>query len=311
LDRTELSLDRDGDGVIDIDDNCPETPNADQANQDGDELGDACDPCKSSPPTGDEDRDAVDDACDRCPGSPDQDDEDGDGLPDGCDVCPAIVDPLQLDTVGDGTGDACSDGVIPQQRRFFDNFDRDPNYSWHPVGGSPSWIAGMGAIHAVLPASTLMTPHPRTASELYAVHLVRQSQREWVVETAFDLPTAPEDGDTIGVRLVDDRFGSWACLLERDLDGWRVKAETVDAQRSITRSLTPLPTAPPPGVPVRLRVWNDLDDSGFRVVFNFHCAIAGEVAINGDELAPIDRSIRLETSSLTAFHYVDVFSNQK
>src|SRR5262249_12958672 len=36
--------DADSDGVPDAGDNCPSTPNADQANADGDSLGDACDP---------------------------------------------------------------------------------------------------------------------------------------------------------------------------------------------------------------------------------------------------------------------------
>jgi hypothetical protein len=49
--------DRDGDGVVE--DNCPETPNASQANLDGDTRGDACDP-----------------------------DDDGDGVPDAEDVDP-------------------------------------------------------------------------------------------------------------------------------------------------------------------------------------------------------------------------------
>jgi hypothetical protein len=36
-------VDRDADGVADADDNCPTAPNADQANLDGDRLGEACD----------------------------------------------------------------------------------------------------------------------------------------------------------------------------------------------------------------------------------------------------------------------------
>ena len=36
-------VDSDGDGIFDADDNCPNTPNADQADADGDGLGDVCD----------------------------------------------------------------------------------------------------------------------------------------------------------------------------------------------------------------------------------------------------------------------------
>jgi len=37
--------DRDEDGIYDIDDNCPDTPNSDQADADGDGIGCACDNC--------------------------------------------------------------------------------------------------------------------------------------------------------------------------------------------------------------------------------------------------------------------------
>jgi len=36
--------DSDGDGALDLDDNCPQTPNADQSDLDGDFVGDVCDP---------------------------------------------------------------------------------------------------------------------------------------------------------------------------------------------------------------------------------------------------------------------------
>jgi hypothetical protein len=43
--KIQLSLisDLDGDGVLDLNDNCPYTKNPSQANQDGDDLGDLCD----------------------------------------------------------------------------------------------------------------------------------------------------------------------------------------------------------------------------------------------------------------------------
>lgn len=59
-------LDTDGDGVWDEVDNCPTTPNPDQADADGDGVGDACDNCVTTP-------------------NPDQADADGDGIGDVCD----------------------------------------------------------------------------------------------------------------------------------------------------------------------------------------------------------------------------------
>lgn len=55
-------LDSDGDGVVDDDDNCDLVANASQADGDGDGLGDACD--------ADDDDDGVSDGSDRCAGTP-------------------------------------------------------------------------------------------------------------------------------------------------------------------------------------------------------------------------------------------------
>jgi hypothetical protein len=66
------ATDRDGDGVADLTDNCPDVANATQDNEDGDRFGDVCDPC---PPVADDapsdaDGDGVADACDPNPHTP-------------------------------------------------------------------------------------------------------------------------------------------------------------------------------------------------------------------------------------------------
>jgi hypothetical protein len=100
--------DGDGDGIPDGSDNCRTIPNADQANADGDAVGDACDPC-SADPRDDLDRDGLCGDRDNCAGvaNPTQADADGDGRGDACDNCPANANAAQTDGDADGVGDAC------------------------------------------------------------------------------------------------------------------------------------------------------------------------------------------------------------
>jgi hypothetical protein len=137
--------DTDGDGVIDLHDDCPGTYDPAQWDRDGDGVGDACDadadgdglpdppaawcPFDHNPLQPDADGDGLGDACDPCPldraddqdadgvcadtdncaivYNPGQADSDGDGLGDACDNCPTAVNVGQGDFDADGLGDAC------------------------------------------------------------------------------------------------------------------------------------------------------------------------------------------------------------
>ena len=81
----DADADADGDGLCDALDNCPDTPNPDQSDSDGDLIGDACDACAFDPAN----------------------DTDGDGVCGDVDVCPVAPDADQLDSDADGEGDAC------------------------------------------------------------------------------------------------------------------------------------------------------------------------------------------------------------
>jgi len=88
-----ISLDdTDDDAIIDLIDNCPDTPNFDQLDSDDDGDGDACDGCPYdyNPDHADTDADGVEDACDNCPEhyNPGQEDGNGNDVGDICDyIC--------------------------------------------------------------------------------------------------------------------------------------------------------------------------------------------------------------------------------
>ncbi len=107
--------DSDGDGVQDVADNCPSTPNPSQSDSDGDGLGAACDGDLDNDGvpndidafvwnaewTKDTDHDAIGDRGDN--------DDDGDGIPDSQDPDPLNYVSDFRDNDTDGEGDACDE----------------------------------------------------------------------------------------------------------------------------------------------------------------------------------------------------------
>jgi hypothetical protein len=178
--------DSDGDGVSDIDDNCPLAPNEDQANGDGDALGNACDPCDGPQLGIDSDGDGMDDACDPCPEGSNHD-EDGDGALDGCDACPADADAGE-DADGDGVGDACDPSPgVRNHRVFFDGFG-PPRAGWR------TWFADwVGRNDGFGPVAN---------GGIGAWNLASIVRGEgWWMEVAVAVPSSPASGDQIGLNL--------------------------------------------------------------------------------------------------------------
>lgn len=115
-DETNKSVDIDNDGIEDRFDNCPSFSNPNQADSDGDGVGDACEI--------DSDGDGIINDIDNCiyfqnPNQEDVDnngigdlceiDTDEDGIPDHSDNCPEVQNIDQADEDEDGIGDVCDD----------------------------------------------------------------------------------------------------------------------------------------------------------------------------------------------------------
>ena len=116
-------------------DNCPNVYNPDQADSNGNGIGDACEQirpgdegnvCNQNCATvTDSDNDGLSDTQEAALGTnPNNPDTDGDGIPDGIDNCPLIANADQRDTDGDRIGDACDtdadgDGILDKRCKTY------------------------------------------------------------------------------------------------------------------------------------------------------------------------------------------------
>jgi len=101
--------DSDEDGVVNVSDNCPNVSNAGQEDDDGDGVGNACDPDN---PDADTDGDGIINGQDNCPTvtNADQANGDGDSMGDACDLNPDVADD-DINANGEAIGGGCSIGL--------------------------------------------------------------------------------------------------------------------------------------------------------------------------------------------------------
>lgn len=194
LSPTTLSEDLDGDGLADINDNCPSLANSDQADGDHDTFGDVCDSCPTARPVGDADRDGVDDACDSCVFG-NEHDEDADGIADACDDCPTTANANQADGDEDGVGDVCDDALTSQRTTYFDSF-APADLKWMTGPASAAWgpTAERDAVSLLQPIAMLDAGFENST--------VRIASPNWHAEVGIRLPAAAPSG-RLGLELAD------------------------------------------------------------------------------------------------------------
>lgn len=109
--------DKDGDTILDENDNCSDQWNFSQLDSDEDGIGDSCDNCPehSNADQLDNDNDGQGNTCDL--------DLDNDGTDDSIDNCPGVPNTDQANADGDAAGDVCDDQ--PHDASLINDHDKD------------------------------------------------------------------------------------------------------------------------------------------------------------------------------------------
>lgn len=181
-DASVENLDYDGDGVLDVVDNCPMIFNPTQEDTDDDDLGDVCDPCQT--------------------GS--NHDEDSDMFLDGCDNCPQIANDDQANADADDLGDVCdpSNSLVHTRVRF-DAFDTL----------APDWIPGAVEWEVYQDSVRPLSPPAVNDPGLWNRRVATQGAG-WFIETMFD---APFNGQKAGFETRTTIGGTeYVCQLAND-----------------------------------------------------------------------------------------------